>query len=129
MVPLCSDLLVVSAGIETGRSACAVLTAHLALFVGLGVFDMTVFDEGDVKPRVSIIMGNQLIRVLFQQLSKAHPQARVTCMIVANPDRAVCVAWITELLESVCHSLCLHDLDNTAHSVGCDSRPLGPSRK
>ncbi len=57
--------------------------------------------------RVPIIVDSEVVGVLLRQLSKAHTQARKSRLVITDPDHALCVAWIPQLVGSFGHSLLL----------------------
>ncbi len=80
---------------------------------------MSCVAKRDVELRVSIVVDDELVRVLLQQLAKAHSQARISLFVIGDPDLAVNVAWIPQLRKNFGHSLLLCAMASCSGFVGC----------
>ncbi len=69
--------------------------------------------------RVSIVVDDELVRMLLQQLAKAHSQARKSLFVIRDPDLAVNVAWIPQLRKNFGHSLLLCAMASCSDYFGC----------
>ena len=81
-----------------GRMSLCTLSSHATRpsfpMTSASSLDTTVIDEGNVELCAPVTVDSELFRVLLQQLSEAHTQARKPCLAITDLDRALRVAWI-----------------------------------